>query len=173
MTYKRLPVGGAAVPPVKYRQADLADIPAAARLRDGRDEEGGASADRMARYLACRHHPQQALMPRTIYVALEDDSIVGYIAGHLTRRYECDGELQWVYVAPECRRSGTASELLRLLAAWFVRQGASRVCVNVDPNNMPARRFYARHGAAPLNEHWLVWNDINDLGSDRLISRIA
>ena len=151
------------MPPLKYREATPADIPAAARLRDGRGEEGGASADRMARYLTCRHHPQQALLPRVIYLALDGDSVVGYIAGHLTRRYGCEGELQWVYVAPECRRSGVATELLRLLASWFVPHGAGRVCVNVAPDNAPARRFYAGHGAAPLNEHWMVWEDIRQV----------
>ena len=114
----------------------------------------------MGRYLNREHHPQQALMPRVIYVAWEGDALVGYIAGHLTRRYGCDGELQWIYVIPEYRGSGVASELLRLLAAWFMEQDASRVCVDHDPANTVARRFYMRQGALPLNEYWLVWSDI-------------
>jgi len=85
---------------------------------------------------------------------------VGFIAGHLRRRYGCDGELEWINVVPECRGTGIASGLLRLLAAWFVEQEASRICVDVDPANTAARRFYVRHGAEYLNEHWLVWNDI-------------
>jgi ribosomal protein S18 acetylase RimI-like enzyme len=114
----------------------------------------------MARYLAREHHPQQALMPRILYVACEGDVPVGFIAGHLTRRYACEGELQWISVIREHRGSGVASELLRLLAAWFAEQHASRICVDVDPANLRARRFYTRHGAEPLNEHWLVWPDI-------------
>jgi ribosomal protein S18 acetylase RimI-like enzyme len=114
----------------------------------------------MARYLAGEHHPQHALMPRVLYVALEGETPVGYIAGHLTRRYECDGELQWIYVLPERRGSGVALELLRLLAAWFVEHKASRICVDVTPTNTPARRFYARHGAVTLKPYWLVWDDI-------------
>jgi GNAT superfamily N-acetyltransferase len=112
-------------------------------------------------YIDCKHHPRQALIPRIIYVALESDSLVGFIAGHLTRRYECDGELQWIDVLAERRRDGVASELLRLLARWFAGQNARRICVDVDPANTAARRFYARHGAESLNPHWLVWNDIN------------
>ncbi|MEP6951840.1 MAG: GNAT family N-acetyltransferase, partial [Ginsengibacter sp.] len=46
---------------------------------------------------------------RTIYIASEAGAVAGFIAGHLTRRYGCDGELQWINVAPEHRRSGTAS----------------------------------------------------------------
>jgi ribosomal protein S18 acetylase RimI-like enzyme len=153
--------------PVHFRQADKLDVPAMARIRSEGGGEGGAPEDRMARYLDGQHHPQHALLPRVIYIALEDDSPVGYIAGHLTRRYECDGELQWIYVIPERRGSGVASELLRLLAAWFAEQKASRICVNVDPANTAARRFYARHGADPLNEYWLVWNDIGCVLGER------
>jgi GNAT superfamily N-acetyltransferase len=83
------------------------------------DEAGGASPDRMTRYLAGEHHPQQALLPRTMWMALQDDAPVGYIAGHLTRRFGCDGELQSIYVVAEHRRTGVASTLLRLLAYWF------------------------------------------------------
>ena len=54
-----------------------------------------------------------------------------------------------------------ASELVGLLARWFVQQGAFRICVDVDPANAPARAFYIRNGAEELNEHWLVWNDIS------------
>ncbi len=146
---------------VRYKQADNTDIPAMACIRAEGGEEGGASEDRMSRYLEGEHHPQHALLPRVVYVALENDSLAGYIVGHLTRRYACGGELQWVYVTPVRRGSGVASELLRLLAAWFVEREAYRVCVNVTPDNIPARRFYTRHGAEPLNEHWLVWHDIN------------
>ncbi|HYG65689.1 MAG TPA: GNAT family N-acetyltransferase [Thermoanaerobaculia bacterium] len=144
-----------------YRQAALSDIPAMARLwMDGGGGEGGTSQDRMERYLKGEHHPQHALKPRVIYIALEGDSLVGYIAGHLTRRYGCDGEIQWIYVALEHRAQGVAPELLRLLAEWFAQQDAPRVCVNVDPANTTARRFYMRHGAESLNEHWLVWSGI-------------
>jgi ribosomal protein S18 acetylase RimI-like enzyme len=154
------------MPTVQYREANPSDIPAMAGIRiEG--EEGGASEDRMARYLAREHHPQQALMPRVIYVAMEGDSMVGYIAGHLTRRYACDGELQWIYVVPKRRGSSVATELLYLLAAWFVEQNASRICVNVDPANTIAARFYTRHGAETLNKHWLVWADIKVVLGER------
>jgi len=118
---------------------------------------------RISGYLNRELHPRQALMPRVIYVALEGDCLVGFIAGHLTRRYDCHGELEWINVIPKRRRSRVASELLRPLAEWFAVHGASRVCVDVDPANTAARRFYTRHGAVKLNEHWLVWKDINSV----------
>jgi ribosomal protein S18 acetylase RimI-like enzyme len=154
------------MPTVRYREATPSDIPAMARVRR-EGEEGGAPEERMARYLAREHHPQQALIPRVIYAAWEEDALVGYIAGHLTRRYACDGELQWIYVVPKRRGSSVATELLYLLAAWFVEQNASRICVNVDPANTIAARFYTRHGAETLNKHWLVWADIKVVLGER------
>ena len=152
---------------VLYRQADKSDIPAMARIRAAEWESEEYWTARISGYMDCKLHPRQALMPRVIYVALEDDSLVGFIAGHLTRRYACHGELEWIDVVREHRRSGIASELLRRLAAWFAGQKASRICVDVDPANIAARRFYARHGADNLNQHWLVWNDINVVVGER------
>lgn len=124
------------------------------------DFEAGPADPRMARYLRCEHHPQKALMQRVMYVAEGSDGAIGYIGGHLTERYECDGELQYLYVVPERRRSGIASGMLHLLAAWFVSHAASRICVDVTPENKRARAFYLRHGAVHLNTHWLVWPDL-------------
>jgi GNAT superfamily N-acetyltransferase len=144
-----------------FRQAGKADVPAMARIRAAEWETEEYWERRISGYMDCEHHPQKALRPRVIYVALEGDSLVGFIAGHLTRRYACDGELEWIDVIDTRRRSGVASELLRLLAQWFAGHNASRICVDVDPDNAVARRFYARHGAENLNPHWLVWQDIN------------
>ena len=151
---------------VHYRQAKQSDASAMARIRALEWETVEYWNARIAGYMTCEHNPQQALPPRVIYVALEGDSLVGFIAGHLTRRYACVGELEWINVIPECRGSGVASELLRRLAAWFVEQKALRICVNVDPANIAARRFYTRHGAIRLNDHWLVWDDIRVLLSN-------
>ena|ERR1700693_1819676 len=145
---------------VRYRLADKSDVPAMARIRAGEWGTEEYWKARISGYLDGKVHPQHALMPRVIYAALENDAVIGFIAGHLTRRFACDGELEWIDVIPERHGSGVASELLRWLAAWFAEQKASRICVDVDPANTIARRFYMRHAAVTLNEHWLVWNDI-------------
>ena len=145
---------------IHYRQATLSDVPAMARIRCTTWGEENYWHTRISGYLKGQHHPQQALAPRILYVALDHNSVVGFIVGHLTRRYSCDGELEWINVIPAHRGTGVASELLRILAAWFVEQNAKRVCVDVDPANALARRFYARHGATTLNPHWLVWTDV-------------
>jgi ribosomal protein S18 acetylase RimI-like enzyme len=152
---------------VNYRPADPADIPALGRIRAadwGKEEYWSV---RIAGYASGELHPREALKPRVTYVASEGDSIVGFIAGHLTRRYGCDGELEWIDVVPDYRRCGVASELLRRLAKWFAEQGASKICVDVDPANKIARSFYSKHRAENLNPHWLVWGDITSVLRER------
>lgn len=144
----------------RYREAEIGDVARLEEMR-ARDATWGPADPRMARYLRGEHHPQQALMPRVMFIAEDDGHVVGYIGGHLTRRYACDGELQYMYVAPAHRRTGVASKLFGLLADWFGEQGASRVCVDVTPENERARGFYAHHGATVLNSHWMVWSDLS------------
>jgi ribosomal protein S18 acetylase RimI-like enzyme len=146
---------------VQYRQAEKKDVPAMARIRAMSWGTEDYWRTRITAYMAYELHPQHALMPRVGYVALEGEAPVGLIAGHLTTRHACDGELEWIDVIPEKRGSGVASELLRHLAEWFVEQKARRICVDVEPANTTGRRFYTRHGAEELNPHWLVWNDIS------------
>jgi GNAT superfamily N-acetyltransferase len=143
-----------------YRRALLTDVPAMAGLpRPG--EAGGDPPDRMLSYLAGESHPRQALPPRAMWLAESSGAPIGYAAGHLTRRFDCEGELQWIYVALEHRRSRIGTELLRLVASWFVEQNALRVCVDVGDD--AARPFYRQLGAVDLNKHWMVWNDISRL----------
>jgi GNAT superfamily N-acetyltransferase len=112
----------------------------------------------MRRYLAGEHHPQHALRPRVLWMGSDADSPIGYVAGHLAHRFGCDGELQWIYVVPSHRGTQVASELLRLLAGWFVEHRAHRVCLDVGDDR--ARPFYRKHGAVDLDRHWMVWDDI-------------
>jgi GNAT superfamily N-acetyltransferase len=84
---------------------------------------------------------------------------VGFIAGHLTERFGCDGELQWINVIAKFRKAGIATKLLHLLAKWFVKRNAFYICV--DPGNEQSRKFYAGQGAENLNKHWMAWKDIN------------
>jgi GNAT superfamily N-acetyltransferase len=147
--------------PVHYRQGTLSDVPAVAGIRSTAWGEEDYWHTRISGYLKGEHHPRHALAPRVLYVALHQNSVVGFVAGHLTRRYSCDGELEWINVIPAHRGTGVASELFRLLAGWFVEQNAKKICVDVDPANATARRFYVRHGATTLNPHWLVWTDVS------------
>jgi len=141
---------------VIYREATAADVPAMVECRRS-DPDAGDADPRMAAYLEGNHHPGQALAPRAAFVAIDRD-VAGYIAGHLTRRFNCDGELQYLYVMPACRRTGVASRLVQRLVGWFASKGASKICVNAADESAAA--FYRRLGAVDLKPSWLVWNDI-------------
>lgn len=145
---------------VKYRGANESDIAAMARIRAASWGDEEYWRVRILGYMRCEIHTQKALKPRVSYVAVEKNEIVGLIAGHLTQRHGCDGELEWIDVVAERRGSGVASGLLVGLAQWFVEQNASKICVDVQPSNTVARRFYKRHGAEDLNPHWMIWRDI-------------
>jgi GNAT superfamily N-acetyltransferase len=141
------------------------DVAAMAAIRTRRWESATFWQSRIARYLRGEHSPQPALPPRAAFVAVEDGAVVGFVSGHRTRRYGCDGELQWIDVIEDFRRRGIAGDLLLTIAGWFVEQSALRICVNVDPKNLVARRLYSKYGAQPLNEHWMVWEDVRAIRS--------
>jgi ribosomal protein S18 acetylase RimI-like enzyme len=52
---------------------------------------------------------------------------------------------------------GIAQRLIGQIGAWFMEQGARRICVNVEPDNVAARSFYQRCGAQSLKSYWMVW----------------
>ena len=144
---------------ITVREGTAAHVPALERMREP-DRAAGPADPRMARYLLGEHHPHEALQPRVIFVAESEAGPVGYIGGHRTTRYGCEGELQYLYVTPLHRRTGVATALLRALARWFGQREIRRVCVDVEPSNAPARGFYEACSAEELNPHWLVWTDL-------------
>ena len=145
---------------VQFREATSADV--AAMVRCHLSDPVNPSADsRMAAYFEGEHHPQKALLARVGYVALVNQEIIGYIAGHRTTRHGCAGEVQYLFVATSQRRRGIATALIRLLANWFSEQGARQVCVGVaDDSPKEARPFYESVGAIPFKRHWYAWEDI-------------
>jgi len=147
---------------IRFRVATSADVPAIAVCRLT-DLAAGPADPRMAAYLDGTHHPQEALPPRVGYVALIREDVIGYIAGHLTKRHGRAGEVQYLFVAPDFRRRGVATALLRLLADWFVNARARKVCVCVDADSPAAKPFYESAGASPFRRLWYGWDDISVL----------
>ena len=151
--------------PVALRPVEHADIPQMAAIRA---REWGTEPywmHRIGSYLNGEDSPQQALPARVAFVAIDGTELVGFVAGHRTRRLGCDGELEWINVAEDRRASGIAYRLMAKIGAWFVEQAALRICVDVDPKNTAARRLYTRCGAQPLNDHWMVWEDAGVMGT--------
>ncbi|GGG97168.1 GNAT family N-acetyltransferase [Silvibacterium dinghuense] len=144
---------------IVLRMAEDADFPVMAELRAAAWGEREFWMERLIRYRLGQHSPQHALLERAIFVADDAGSVVGFVAGHRTRRFDCDGELQWINVVAHRRGEDVAVRLMSRMGVWFVEQQLSRVCVNVDPANRVARRLYARCGAQALHEQWMVWED--------------
>jgi ribosomal protein S18 acetylase RimI-like enzyme len=144
---------------IEYRESTSEDILFLAEIRARNSATEEYWYDRISGYLKFTVNPQMAFKPRIIYVAHDDNVIVGFIAGHLSHRFECDGELQWIDVVQEYRKVGIASELVKKLARWFIDQNSLKICV--DPGNDIAINFYKKNGAGFLNEHWLFWKNIS------------
>jgi RimJ/RimL family protein N-acetyltransferase len=141
------------------RPATPADIPHMAAIRALEWETESFWTRSITLYLTGEHSPREALRDRAAFVALVGDELIGFVAGHRTRRHSCDGELQWLNIAPTHRGRGIADQLIARMGEWFVEQNAFRICVDVQPQNLAARKVYARCGAVPLNPHWMVWED--------------
>ena len=149
--------------PVVLRIAEEGDIADMASLRASESQDEFVWSDRIAGYLSGEHSPEHALQSRVIFVAV-DGEVVGFVAGHLTRRFGCQGELQWIHIAVGHRGSGVARALITRMGVWFVEQEAKRICVNVDFRNILARRLYSSCGAQILDKGWMVWEDSRFMG---------
>jgi GNAT superfamily N-acetyltransferase len=108
---------------MRVREAEGADVGRLADIRAS-DTEAGPADPRMERYLAGTNHPGHALSSRVMYLALDEDRVTGYIAGHLTMRFDCEGGVQYLYVARDYRSRGAASALLEAVGNWFIGLGA-------------------------------------------------
>jgi GNAT superfamily N-acetyltransferase len=149
--------------PVVFKSAEESDVAGMASLRAAESQDDFFWSDRIARYMSGEHSPEHALQLRVLFVAV-DEEIVGFVAGHLTQRFGCEGELQWISIAVERRGSGVARGLITRMGAWFVEQEAKRICVNVDFRNVLARRLYSSCGAQILDKNWMVWDDSRLMG---------
>jgi GNAT superfamily N-acetyltransferase len=152
---------------VILRVVEPRDVPALAAIRAQEWESQEYWEKRIRAYLEGTLNPQQALPARTLFVAEEQGIVLGFAAGHRTRRHGCDGELEWMNVALAHRGRGLSRLLLLRMGAWFVEQKAFHVCVNVRADNLPAVALYSRAGARALQPGWMVWEDIRTLKSNQ------
>ncbi|MBW4891254.1 GNAT family N-acetyltransferase [Mucilaginibacter sp. HMF5004] len=103
--------------------------------------------------------PASAKPERVVYKAVLNGHIIGYVAGHLTTRYEKDAEIQAFYLLKEQQRKGYGTKMLAHLLDWFKQFNVKSVCVGIDKDN-PYQQFYLKHGGEHINEHWIGWDDV-------------
>src|SRR5439155_21915607 len=130
------------MPNIPYRDAYLPDVSALARIRTAEWGTEQYWQDRIGGYMRGEVHPQQSLLPRIVLVAAEEMMLVGVIAGHLTRRFDCDGELEWLDGISERRRRGIAGASLAALVTSGDSRQARGICVYVDRQNGSDRACY-------------------------------
>lgn len=82
------------------------------------------------------------------YVAFDGDRAVG--TGALRAIDSEHGEVKRMYVDPEYRGSGASALILRTLEDDARARGWNRVVLETGDTMLPAQRFYARNGYAPI-----------------------
>lgn len=158
--------------PIHFREATVIDVPAIARLCSETRQEESYWRARIDGYMNLAFNPHQATSTRLIYVAVHKGNIIGFIAGHLTRRTDYPGQIQWIATADQCRSTGVGSELLWILSAWFSEKNALGVRTDIDPENLSVQEFYQYHHASSINKYWLFWDDIRLVVNDHESSRL-
>ena len=103
--------------------------------------------------------PVSAKPERIVLKAVIDGHIIGYIAGHLTNRYDKDAEIQSFYVVKQHQRKGMGTELLKQFLNWTINHQSESLCVGIFPEN-PYKAFYLKHGGSYINPHWIGWDDL-------------
>jgi GNAT superfamily N-acetyltransferase len=88
-----------------------------------------------------------------LVLAREGDRVIGHLVGKLSgpgsTRAGCLAVLESMRVAPDARRAGTGSLLVRHFLTWARECGAQHASVTAYAANDTAQRLYQRHGFAP------------------------
>lgn len=109
-----------------------------------------------------KQSPKTSKPERRILKAVNNIRIIGYLAGHLSTRYNMDAEIQSVYILKQEQNNGIGTKLLAEFVKWLISLDARTLCVGFNPGN-PYKAFYLKHGGQYLNEHWIFWPDITQL----------
>jgi len=90
------------------------------------------------------------------YVMELEDKIMGYIVCRIIdvtlsdgKKYK-EGRVSDLYVDPEAREKGIATQLYKKACEWFVKEGCQWESLSVFQNN-PAKQLYEKWGFIPFS----------------------
>ena len=90
----------------------------------------------------------KAVHNRSIYVATEDNEIIGYggiaLAGDVA-------DIHTLTVIPSYRRRGIATEILHQLEAWATSKGITAFMLEMREGNLQAQPLYEKHGYSVIS----------------------
>lgn len=126
---------------IRIRPLEPSDIDAVLAITAGAPEAAAwnrLSYQRFVNTTACGYCEQGCCQ-----VAEQDGQVVGFVCFRVIRD---QAELLNLAVHPSFRRQGVGSRLLEETLAAASQGGATRIFLEVRPSNVPALRFYERHG---------------------------
>ncbi|MFD1859693.1 GNAT family N-acetyltransferase [Aeromicrobium camelliae] len=94
--------------------------------------------------------PDAGIDPDSVLVTIVGDEVGEPVATASLRQLGADVELKRMYVVPEARGRGLASELLAQLEARATAFGATRLVLHAGERQRAAVDFYRSRGYAPI-----------------------
>lgn len=81
-----------------------------------------------------------------LYVATEDDDVVGFVQAEVVSKDPVEGRVLWLHVHPDARGDGVGSRLFVRAQEALVDRGADRITGVVLEGNDIGTAFYEGHG---------------------------
>lgn len=94
-----------------------------------------------------------------MYIALEDDRVVGYI--NVFHIFE-EANLVKIAVIEGYRRLGIATKLLDYVTQKLVKQGVTKMYLEVSDKNEKAIKFYKKNGFEETTKRENYYKDLSD-----------
>ena len=154
----------APVSSIEVRQMELNDIPAVFRLG-----QKLFTAEKLPTlYRAWDEHEILELFradEETCLVAETDQVVVGFALGCMMEKPRSAwryGWLEWLGVAPKCKRRGIAARMLKQLTQRFIEREARIMLVDTDEDNADALAFFRRTGFGQEMKHVYLSRNLDD-----------
>ncbi|MGB7190589.1 MAG: GNAT family N-acetyltransferase [Acidobacteriaceae bacterium] len=88
-----------------------------------------------------------------VWLACENEAVVGCIALRPLPRFDRTGEIKRMYVKPESRGRGVAERLLKALEDYAAEAGYRTLYLDTKDDLTTAIRFYQQHGYEPCERY--------------------